>query len=97
MDNIALVTEIHRNDQSIIIGKVKQGVRYELGYTAVGEEFTMRFWMRDEIDSTKKTVINRICDVTDGEYKYRFTAPYDSLIVYHINGGKATDIYLKQI
>ena len=97
MENLALVSEITRNIPGVIIGKVKKGIRYRLSYLAVGEAFTMRFWLANETDSSKKDAVNRICDVTDGVYAYNFVAPYDGIITYHINGGKAMNIMLTKI
>lgn len=94
MENKAFVSEITRNTPGVIVGKIKKGRRYRLSYLAVGEAFTMRFWINNEMDTTKRDTINRICDVTDGTYTYTFVAPYDGVITYHINGGKAVGITL---
>ena len=93
MDNLALVTEITRNIPGVFIGRINEGTRYELTLDYEGEG-TLRFWIVDEFNASKKITINRIPDMTTGAYRYTFTSPCDGIITYHIKNGKANNIML---
>lgn len=92
-ENRALVREIASNIPGVIIGRVKENVKYKLSYDASGDG-TMRFWIVEENAPRSRVAINRICDVTAGHYEYNFISKTDGIITYHIRGGSAENITL---
>lgn len=85
-NNLSLVDNITYGARAeTMLARVEKNANYELTFTSKGD-MQLKFWIIDETTNRHLLVINRMSDITAGNYKYKFIAPDNGVIVYTASG-----------